>query len=149
MPTEGPTVRMIRHCHTLSDATSDSPTVPTGVRQFRQSDSNAMYNCLHIKQILIEHTQNAQGSLVLQGQGLGTSRKTLWMDGYRSSISSTSSTVSNRSRTTSRASVCIIEHTRNAQESLVLQGQGLGTSRKTVWMDGCRSSIGSTSSTVP
>ena len=32
--------------------------------------------------------------------------------------------------------MCIIEHTRNAQESLVLQGQGLGTSRKTLRMDG-------------
>ena len=42
VPTASPTVRMIRHCHTLSDATSDSPTVPTGARQFRQSDSNAM-----------------------------------------------------------------------------------------------------------
>ena len=39
---------------------------------------------------------------------------------------------------TSRVFVCIIEHTRNAQESLVLQGQGLWTSRKTLWMDGCR-----------
>ena len=35
-------VESSRYCQTLSDATSDSPTVPTGVQQFRQSDSNAM-----------------------------------------------------------------------------------------------------------
>ena len=32
----------------------------------------------------------------------------------------------------------ITEHTRNDQESLVLEGQGLGTSGKTLWMDGCQ-----------
>ena len=73
---------------------------------------------------IIEHTRNAQESLVVQGQGLGTSRKTLWMDDVsvvnRFHIIDSIKQEQDHLLTSARASVCMIEHTRNAQESLVL-----------------------------